>query len=172
MKYCQLAQCWYTICEYVHTIFRPADFLTAELILLFGKYSVSIRSDWRGDKLSLWLIAELAQSSTKLSLLKLCLRAFRAKSSCRSCLVEWPRWSLLGQPPRVFCLCWGRLMGRDSLEGVWLSRWSQLNACSPDRSCPSSLRGRILLTTPGPNKKFSILYQASEAVSPEGGRIS
>ena len=32
--------------------------------------------------------------------------------------------------------------------------------------------GCILLTTPGPNKKFSILYQASEAVSPEGGRIS
>ena len=36
--------------DYIHTIFVTANFLTAELILHLA--SVSLRSDWLGDKLS------------------------------------------------------------------------------------------------------------------------
>ena len=178
MKYCQLTQCWYTVYKYVHTIFQPADFL--RLILLFIKYVTQVWLAWRQAE-PFWLIAELAQSSTKFSLLKLCLRAFSAKSSPRSCLMDWPRCSLLGQlPARVFSLCLARLTGRDLLDEAWLSRRSQLNICSPYRSwiLPSSLgvhisqRRCFSLTSLGPNMKLSILYQASEAVSPEGSHIA
>ena len=42
--------------DYIHTIFVTANFLTAELLLHLA--SVSLRSDWLGDKLSLSVILQ------------------------------------------------------------------------------------------------------------------
>ena len=69
----------------------------------------------------------------------------------------------------------------DSLDRVRLTRQSLLNTGSPYMSLNTALvafkyifseGGRFTLTTPSPTMKLSNLYQVSEAVSTQGGRIS
>ena len=136
MKYCQLTQCWYTLYSIwicTHNI-PTCRLLDSWVNTAISKYVTQVWLAWRQAE-PFCLIAKLGQSSTKFSLLKLCLTAFRAKSSPRSCLIDWYRCSLLGQPSaRVFCFCWTHLTGHDSLDRVWLSRQIHMNTCSPYRS--------------------------------------
>ena len=104
---CTLYSVQYQICT--HNI-PLANSLTAELILLFSKYVTQVWLAWRQAE-PFWLIAELAQTSTKFG--SLTLSAFSwANSSLRRCLIARPRCFLLGQLQLEF-----------SVSAVWPAWW-------------------------------------------------